>query len=190
MSALASGLVMVPASAVNGAMAGTLLGALLGALRGGLTGPEVERRVAPNQGIRQSATNVGVFALLGGLIAGTIFAVLNLALIAMIMRRLPQPSDWLRLELSGVLLLAALSALVPGAACIQHFALRFILWCYGAIPLDYVRFLDYATKRMLLQRVGGRYRFIHELLQKHFAEMDPERRDAKAYEASRVASIR
>ncbi len=35
-----------------------------------------------------------------------------------------------------------------------------------------VRFLNSATERMFLQRIGGRYRFIHKLLQEHFAKME------------------
>ncbi|MBG1240551.1 NACHT domain-containing protein [Nostoc sp. NZL] len=54
---------------------------------------------------------------------------------------------------------------------VQHLFLRRILYRNGYIPWNYARFLDYCTERMLLQRVGGRYRFIHKLLQDHFAEM-------------------
>jgi hypothetical protein len=72
---------------------------------------------------------------------------------------------------TSVPLFGFFSGLVPGAACIQHFVLRSILWCRGVAPWNYPNFLNYATERMLLQRVGGRYRFIHELLQEHFATM-------------------
>ena len=58
---------------------------------------------------------------------------------------------------------------MPGAACVQHFTLRLVLWWRGVIPWQYARFLDYATERMFLQRIGGRYRFIHELLRDHLA---------------------
>jgi hypothetical protein len=61
---------------------------------------------------------------------------------------------------------------IGGRACVQHFILRFILWQNGYIPWNYARFLNYATERMFLQRVGGRYRFIHRLLQEHFAQME------------------
>jgi hypothetical protein len=64
-----------------------------------------------------------------------------------------------------------LGGLVPGAACIQHFTLRFVLASSGRAPWRYARFLNYATERMLLQRVGGRYRFILALLRDHFAVM-------------------
>ena len=62
---------------------------------------------------------------------------------------------------------------MPGAACIQHFTLRFVLWCYGMAPWRYVRFLNFATDQLLLQRVGGRYRFLHVLLRDHFAGIEP-----------------
>jgi DNA polymerase III delta prime subunit len=162
-------------AALLGAVFGGVPGALLGLLSGGLTGPEIERRTVPNQGIRQSAGNVWVFALVGGLTLGTIWGLLNLSFAVLVTGVIPEASDWLRLQLSGVLFLGLLSGLVPGAACIQHFALRFILWCRGVTPWNYARFLNYATERMLLQRVGGRYRFIHELLREHFATMEPKR---------------
>lgn len=54
---------------------------------------------------------------------------------------------------------------------ILHFALRLILYTSGHIPWNYARFLNYSTDRLLLQRVGGRYRFIHKLVQEHFAAM-------------------
>jgi ParB-like chromosome segregation protein Spo0J len=67
-----------------------------------------------------------------------------------------------------------MSALVPGAACIQHFILRLVLWGQGFAPWHYARFLDYATERMFLQRIGGRYRFIHNLLRDHFGRHGAE----------------
>ncbi|MEP0999102.1 hypothetical protein NC974_13580 [Leptolyngbya sp. SLC-A1] len=60
-------------------------------------------------------------------------------------------------------------------ACIQHLALRVALHNTGHIPWNYARFLNYCTERLLLQRVGGRYRFIHRLVQEHFAAMSLER---------------
>lgn len=68
-----------------------------------------------------------------------------------------------------------IGAIVPGTACIQHFTLRLILWRSGYIPWNYARFLNYATERVFLQRVGGHYRFIHDFLREHFAQMQPKR---------------
>ena len=116
--------------------------------------------------------------MIGGLTLGTIWGLLNLSAAVLATGVIPQALDWIHFQLSGVLVLALFSGLVPGAACIQHFALRFILWCRGVTPWNYARFLNYATERMLLQRVGGRYRFIHELLREHFAPMEPIRIDS------------
>jgi NACHT domain len=57
----------------------------------------------------------------------------------------------------------------------QHLPRRFILYMYArVIPWNIARFLDYCTERRLLQRIGGRYRFIHRELLDHFAAM-PDR---------------
>jgi len=56
-----------------------------------------------------------------------------------------------------------------GLACIQHLCLRLILTHDRKIPWNYARFLNYCVERRLLQRIGGRYRFIHRELLDHFA---------------------
>jgi len=56
-----------------------------------------------------------------------------------------------------------------GIACIQHFCLRLILTQDRKTPWNYARFLNYCVERRLLQRIGGRYRFIHRELLDHFA---------------------
>ncbi|HEY9863805.1 MAG: hypothetical protein RIG63_15740 [Coleofasciculus chthonoplastes F3-SA18-01] len=40
------------------------------------------------------------------------------------------------------------------------------------MPWNITRFLDYCTERLILQRVGNRYRFIHRLVQEHFANLE------------------
>ncbi|MEO1068413.1 MAG: NACHT domain-containing protein, partial [Cyanobacteria bacterium J06638_6] len=64
------------------------------------------------------------------------------------------------------------SLICGGWACFRHFNLRFVLCCLGATPWNYTRFLDYATDRLFLQKVGGGYIFIHRMLLEHFAEME------------------
>lgn len=56
-----------------------------------------------------------------------------------------------------------------GYASIQHYTLRWLLWRSGVIPWNYTRFLDYAHKRILLQKIGGGYTFVHNLLLDYFA---------------------
>jgi len=74
---------------------------------------------------------------------------------------------------------AAIPALAVGLACggaafVQHFVLRCLLWCAGCIPFNYARFLDYAAERILLRKVGGGYIFIHRLLLEYFADVQAE----------------
>ena len=38
-------------------------------------------------------------------------------------------------------------------------------------PLTITRFLDHAARHRFIQRVGGRYRFMHDLLRQHFAAL-------------------
>ena len=37
--------------------------------------------------------------------------------------------------------------------------------------MEYAQFLDYATERIFLRKVGGGYIFIHQLLQDCFTEL-------------------
>ncbi|MEO0532487.1 MAG: NACHT domain-containing protein [Cyanobacteria bacterium P01_A01_bin.123] len=71
-----------------------------------------------------------------------------------------------------IFLCAVLMSLASlGLPLIQHFVLRFLLCKSEGIPWNYTCFLNHCTERLILQRVGGRYRFIHKLIQEHFAAM-------------------
>ena len=64
--------------------------------------------------------------------------------------------------LASVLLFGLIGGLSGGgSACLRHFSLRLMLYRLGYAPWDYARFLDYATERLFLQKVGGGYIFIH-----------------------------
>ncbi len=54
----------------------------------------------------------------------------------------------------------------------KHFSLRLVLTFNNYTPWNYARFLDYCTEQLLLQRVGGGYRFIHRLLQEHLMNLE------------------
>jgi hypothetical protein len=158
------------ACGVGGAVIAGMLAGLTGAL-GGATGAPVERRLVPNQGIRQSGVNVAIFAALGTLVIGIPYGLFNLSISVVATRGLPSAGDWLHLAVAPGIMFGVLAGLVPGAACIQHFVLRFVLWASGVLPLRFVRFLNAATRRRVIQRVGGRYRFIHVLLRDHLAQL-------------------
>jgi hypothetical protein len=85
--------------------------------------------------------------------------------------------DWLQTKAQqrcykiGVFLLGGW---IPGLGFIRQFVLRYVLWKSGYIPWNYTRFLNYATAQLLLKKSGNYYRFIHALLQQHFAQMSIE----------------
>jgi adenylate kinase family enzyme len=140
-----------------------LIGGLIYGLTDGLKGSQIEAKTIPNQGIRRSAMNAGVVGLNAGFVGLVGGWVLTLARLV---------SDaWLFGLIVG-LNVGLISG--GGAACIQHFTLRLILYRNGFIPWNYARFLDYATDRIFLQKVGGGYIFIHSLLLEHFAQMEVE----------------
>jgi len=75
---------------------------------------------------------------------------------------------------NGAIPALAVGLYFGGAAFVQHFVLRCLLWCAGCIPFNYARFLDYAAERILLRKVGGGYIFIHRLLLEYFAGVQAE----------------
>jgi hypothetical protein len=122
----------------------------------GLIVSEIEIRSVPNQGIRQSARNAAIIGLFCGAIGGMI--------------------AWLAWGLDAGVAAGSSAGLIAcvlggGWACIQHFALRMICSQNDYAPWNYARFLDYATERIFLRKVGGGYIFIHRLLQDYFASL-------------------
>jgi MFS family permease len=66
-----------------------------------------------------------------------------------------------------------------GEAVVQHHVLRFVLWRQGVVPLNYVRFLNYACGLLFLQRDGAIYRFRHPMLQDYFARLKEDKPGAR-----------
>ncbi|MGL4498505.1 MAG: NACHT domain-containing protein, partial [Planktothrix sp.] len=77
-----------------------------------------------------------------------------------------------RLYWSYILGLYFAIVLGGGIEFIQYIVLRIVFRVSGYLPWNITRFLDYCTKRLILQRVGDRYRFIHRLVQEHFANLE------------------
>ncbi|NER80468.1 MAG: hypothetical protein F6K42_13000 [Leptolyngbya sp. SIO1D8] len=124
----------------------------------GLEKVSLEEKNFPNQGIRKSFYNSLAINLSFGLIFGLSFGLLG-----------GLPSG-LIFGLSFGLSFGLLGALGVGLlAVIKHYTLRFLLVLEDSFPWDCVCFLDHAAQHRFIQRVGGRYRFMHDLLRKHFA---------------------
>ena len=52
-----------------------------------------------------------------------------------------------------------------------HYALRIVLEKDDCIPHNYADFLDYATDLTFMKKIGGGYKFYHDLFQEYFASL-------------------
>jgi len=130
---------------------------LFGAVIYSLFNVDVEKTTFPNQGIWESAKSwifISIIVALGFYTMQMLF-------------------HWQHnYSLGENILTGVIIGLIrAGYCCIQHFTLRVILCCNGKIPWNYARFLNYATERIFLQKVGGGYIFVHRMLLEHFAHM-------------------
>jgi hypothetical protein len=131
-------------------LAGLTIGAFFGGLRTGI----IDTKPVPNLGVKLSIRN----ALVTGGGAGLAIFVMFLPIIA-----------WNTVLFVALILGANAMLWYGGLDVIQHYILRFFLYWKGHMPLHYANFLDYATRLVFLQKVGGGYIFIHRLLLEHFA---------------------
>jgi eukaryotic-like serine/threonine-protein kinase len=141
---------------------------------------EVETRTRPNQGIVKSFHNALRLVLVG--LPSFVLSFLTWRAYA----AQPDIFWWIYYgaidqALDGLAFAGVVSLMVglttgfiggegSGLVCIQHLILRFILWQAGHIPWNYAKFLDQLSDRILLQKVGGGYIFMHRLLLEHLAQ--------------------
>lgn len=79
--------------------------------------------------------------------------------------------EWLQTNSQKSMYRLGVGFTLGGIVGMRGFILRFILWRNGYMPWNYSRFLGFANERLFLQKVGDRYRFNHELLREHLAQM-------------------
>lgn len=156
-----------------------LFGGFLGVLFGGLSGGvsknilEERARVRPNQLIWRSARNGGRAGVISGLIWAVFLLLVSVGSVLYFQFYDELVNDVVFSLLVGTLLGALIGSIwVGGLACLQHVLLRFLLWWTKQAPWNYPRFLNYTAERILLQKVGGGYMFIHRLLLDHFALLE------------------
>ena len=158
---------------IEGLILGMILGMILGLIEGlikGLIGglkSDITIRTKPNQGMLASAKNSLVLTVFGLILAGG----LNLSLTALLPAVISDP-DQIRIMIASSMVAAIFLPLFHsgGLACMQHLALRVVLWRSGAIPRDYAAFLKYTSELRLTRQTGGEFRFFHDLLREHFAQ--------------------
>ena len=140
------------------------------------------RRSTPNQGVKRSVGNATLLGLLAGIFSGpVIFCYVMFARIPTAMVQGSGIINELKGELSVGLssgLMAAITGsllvwfLTGGLAGARHLLLRIQLTHANLLPWETIRFLDEATRCILLYREGGGYRFIHRLLLEYFASLE------------------
>jgi hypothetical protein len=163
-------------------LATAVVGAYVGALHSMLVHGEIDSRMSPNLGIRRSIARVLSIGAASIVVATAAFLPVFVAGEAV--ERFANGTYTTAFDLISEAFLwasyiANLSASIAaftlgGEAVISHLVLRLCLWWSGTIPLGYVRFLDHATERILMRRVGGGYTFVHRLVQEHFADREAE----------------
>lgn len=165
-------------------------GGLLGWLLFGLIGSEfdIEKRERSTEDIGIlsrsliSGSLIGLFGGLGTLFSEGLYHVRHDGLIAGILHGL---TYGLLALVSGILLGTLFTFLLLGLLntigyvlfygllpAIQTLATRMALTMNNDAPWNYALFLKHATKHRFIQNNGRRYRFIHDLLRKHFAQMN------------------
>lgn len=142
--------------------ASVLIGIVWFMIADGLNTASVETHTQVGQGLRDSVRNGFIGALVAG---GAMLLILSLT----------------TFNPATIILFAGEGGLLFGwAAVFNHYTLRFMLWRSGALPWDYIKFLNSAADLILLRRVGGGYQFIHRSLQEYFAALDDEQIAADA----------
>lgn len=143
-------------------------------------GTEIPNKTESNEGIKRSARSsltvtvtsmligavgVGLIGMLVGSLAGT-----------------PSTQLWatvgegmIRGGYIGLLGGLLVGLFFGGLPVLMHYTLRVVLSVSNYAPLNYVHFLDFATRRILLGKVGGGYIFIHRMLLEYFADLEQEK---------------
>lgn len=122
---------------------------------------DLKQNIRPGDGfrkVRRLATFYGMVALL---------VVLFVAYQLAVFTYLPQEA-WM-----GILLIAGgnfaiIWLLLGGRVVTLHIATRLVLWWYGVMPSNLSHFLEYATRKGVLRRIGNGYMFAHRYIQDYF----------------------
>jgi len=115
--------------------------------------PEQKRNYQIGLGIATAL----LFGMIGGVMIAALVEGLGLGLMIGLM---------LGVVLAGIGVLTFSLQLLP------KFMLRYRLSRENLMPWDDQRFLNYASSKGLIQKIGDRYQFPHQLIQEHFAQIE------------------
>lgn len=152
-------LYFTPVSSIVFWLVGSILAAtavsVLMALRDDVYVPSSSR---PNIGVRHAFNRWMLMMGLTGVIVGVAVGIL---------------SGWWGLAIgiaAGFWFSLTTGAYNGGKGVFQHIILRYYLWREDHIPLwRYDKFLDYMAELVILRKVGGGYRFVHDYLRQYLA---------------------
>ena len=162
---------------ISGWLPITLIFALVGAIAtvlvegtiGSIEMTQINVRVTPNQGIYRTVRTALITTPLAGLLGGLLITY------GIQFVRLQSIEFSFDIWLYATLFSSVFAFFIfGGAATFKHIILRLMLWLSGEAPYNMADFLDYASDRILLRKVGGGYIFIHRLLLEYFAELDDD----------------
>jgi hypothetical protein len=151
---------------------------IYGIYRGYTATELVNHRVMPNQGIWTSAKNALTLGARLALILAITAAIVSGAIFGLNSLIVTQSLDGIAIGVRYGLLVGLSCGFLSGAmqggfvTCIRHLILRTILQWNGALPLRLIPFLNFATDRIFLRKVGGGYIFVHRMLMEYFASLD------------------
>jgi signal peptidase I len=152
------GLIGLTAGLIVGLIVGLIFGLIVGLIELilGVQNTEICNKKYPNEGTWNMAKNTVFMSIVGMLL----FTLPRLAA--------GQSVGWEKWILSGFMF-----GIYTLLELMKHGALRLLLWANGSIPWNYAAFLDHANKLRLVQSMGGRYRFIHDLLREEMIGSTP-----------------
>jgi GTPase SAR1 family protein len=157
---------------IRGLIVGLIFGLIFALIRGLIRGikADIQTRIEPNQGMKNSLKNMFIVGVIVLVMALLFYFLLEYLLASVV------DSEILPGIIGGFLVYLVWLSFdqAGGDALSKHLALRLVFAWNRYAPLRYDLLLNYCTERLLLQRIGGRYRFMHKLLQDHFAKMDLE----------------
>lgn len=124
-----------------------------------------KRRDQPNQGASRSTLN----ALRAAIFYGVVYAIFG-GLLGRFWGNL-----LIGTQVGAFYGLAIGLLLHGGTAVVKHYLLRLLLFLNHLLPLRLIPFLESMRERVLVQRAGAHYRFIHRTFQEHIAALTDER---------------
>jgi NACHT domain len=142
----------------------TTFGILIGGIFSGFRDFTIQKKITPNEGILISSRS----ALFVFIIVSIIVGLSSEIFIWLITGRIN--NIFLGLYI-GLYIAVFAGLILGGSVSIRHYVLRFVLCRKRYAPWNYAQFLDYASEKLFLRKVGGGYEFVHRMLQEHFAEM-------------------